>query len=282
MKLSKQQQQQWRDLFSMSQDEVIDFVQDELIKNGYTIVSNDDAGLVAYHGKEPQESVMVVAHADTINTHRAPNVTEKMTLEFIEDENEALAIQLSQQDILNGYKCLGADDRSGIMTILRLLDSWLTPHVVIPRDEEIGCVGSTKMVKNARLKQLYATTYFVLQIDRGRHEGKLNEYVTYGIFLPKPIENEIEKYFELATGSYSDVAELAPELDVPGLNVSASYEYEHTIEETLYLNAFQNNLYAISSIIDGFDYSTRYPYENEFYMGMYLDDDYYGEYTDYI
>jgi len=247
----------FKEILNMSQEEVIDFMRKFLSSRGYVIEGLGEEGLVARY-PEVDKNIAVIAHADTINTHRYVYDGTKYEMETeILDEKY---IKLSDNDIKNGYKCLGADDRAGIMTIVDVVNSGLRPHVIIPTDEEIGCVGSSRLAFSMKFSD---SVYFLLQIDRGNHGGSFNEYVTYDCDIPDIIRDELDTYFTESNGSFSDVAVLAPSLNVPGVNVSASYINEHTVDEKLNIEAYNNNLRAIKKFIADFDYTAKHYYMHE-------------------
>ena len=97
--------------------------------------------------------------------------------------------------------------------------------------------------------QALADSSMLIQIDRGVHEGFWNEMVFYEYdenSIPE-ILTELEKYYTLAEGSYTDVAVLGPEYDKPIVNLSTAYENEHTRNEFINLEAYKEHTEGLLS-----------------------------------
>lgn len=215
-----------------------------LLDKGYRTHSCEN-GIIALSpfGEVPT----LVAHMDTINTHRADEGTYN---DYFNAELKDGFVKLTTGAIKAGIKCLGADDRAGIYTIIKAveeLESEHLPHVIFTTNEEIGCVGSSDMTGNTCsgcIEYLHAMeTNYLVQIDRGRHEDSWQEAVYYDYDEDSSLlSNDIEDSgFVTASGSFTDIGELAPYLQVPAVNISASYEFEHTPQERLNWHMFKTN-----------------------------------------
>lgn len=229
---------------SLTQEEALMELPTILLEKGYRL-HECEAGIIAISpfGKVPT----LVAHLDTINTHRA---NAEVVDAYFDTVLSNGYLKLSTGAQKAGVKCLGADDRAGVYTIIKameLLESEHLPHVIFTTDEEIGCVGSGKMTDNkcsGCIEHLHALdTNVLIQIDRGRHDGSWQEavYYSYNTDSSALEENILDSGFVTAQGSYTDIGELAPYLEVPAVNISASYEYEHTPQERLHWHMFQQN-----------------------------------------
>lgn len=230
---------------SLTQDETKVELTDILIQKGYRVHSCGN-GLIAVSafGKVPT----LVAHMDTINTHRCSDeiFDAYFNCELFEDG----FIKLTSGAKKAGVKCLGADDRAGIYTIIKAMDeleSEHLPHVIFTTDEEVGCVGSSAMTSNTCSGCIeflnMMETNVLIQVDRGRHENSWQEavYYDYDVDSSRLEDDILNAGFVTAHGSYTDIGELAPYLQVPAVNISASYEFEHRPEERLNWHMFKTN-----------------------------------------
>ena len=252
------------DVLTKTQSEMQEWLPEVLADYGYQIKVTDYM-IQAISSEENQPCL--VAHLDTINTKRKnysygsyySNGSTLSTVTSTEKDRtpEVQDILVTERYILlsperkSSIQCLGADDRVGVKTILDILEMGLRPHILFTTDEEVGCVGSRKAVKENVLEGLKMAS-MLIQIDRGVHERSWHEMVTYD-FDPeshKEIFDELRKTYTMATGSYTDVAVLGPHLDKPIVNVSASYRHEHTTDEFINLDAYEYNTQGLIKFIE--------------------------------
>lgn len=245
-------------LLTLSQEELLQELPAYLSERSYSVIETDYYTL----GVSPSEDkqACLVAHLDTINTHRgagsynyatkkwdtAQKATPKAEDLMISEKYITLSPEANPQ-----LACLGADDRCGVKTILDVIEAGKRPHVLFTTDEEIGCVGSNKLIDDEIPLTALADSSMLIQIDRGVHEGSWNEMVFYEYdenSIPEILE-ELEKYYTLANGSYTDVAVLGPVYDKPIVNLSASYQNEHTRSEFINLHAYKNNTEGLISFL---------------------------------
>lgn len=252
------------DVLTKTQSEMQEWLPEVLADYGYQIKVTDYM-IQAISSKENQPCL--VAHLDTINTKRknysygsyystgstlsTVTSTEKDRTPEVQDILVTERYILLSPECKSSIQCLGADDRVGVKTILDILEMGLRPHILFTTDEEVGCVGSRKAVKENALEGLKMAS-MLIQIDRGVHERSWHEMVTYD-FDPeshKEIFDELRKTYTMATGSYTDVAVLGPHLDKPIVNVSASYRHEHTTDEFINLDAYEYNTQGLIKFIE--------------------------------
>lgn len=252
------------DVLTKTQSEMQEWLPEVLADYGYQIKVTDYM-IQAISSEENQPCL--VAHLDTINTKRKnysygsyySNGSTLSTVTSTEKDRtpEVQDILVTERYILlspeckSSIQCLGADDRVGVKTILDILEMGLRPHILFTTDEEVGCVGSRKAVEENVLEGLKMAS-MLIQIDRGVHERSWHEMVTYD-FDPeshKEIFDELRKTYTMATGSYTDVAVLGPHLDKPIVNVSASYQHEHTTDEFINLDAYEYNTQGLIKFIE--------------------------------
>lgn len=125
----------------------------------------------------------------------------------------------------------GFDDKSGLCILMLLLERNYRPHIILTTGEELGAIGSSKLIQDYPFCPFKDVKYLI-QIDR---QGK-QEFVTYDCDNP-----EFDKYissfgWEKREGTFSDISYLAPCWGIAACNVSAAYMNEHTLAETLHVN----------------------------------------------
>ena len=283
----------FKELLTLTQNELGNKLVNWLINDyNYDVI---DYGYVIQGISEQPNAPVLVAHLDTINTHRNANETTysaRLTVEEpvgapkLEDiifyNNIIMLHPLSNPKLA----CLGADDRCGVKTILDILDMGFRPHILFTTDEEVGCQGSKKAVAEKLLEE-FSEASMLIQVDRGVHEGYWNEMVFYNYdkdSIPK-IYDELSKYFKLAKGSYTDVATLGPYLNKPIVNISASYMNEHKRTEFISIPAYDKNLEGLTKFLlwldtqdtSSWEYKTKpIPRTVKTYSGGYGNYGYYG------
>jgi len=208
----------------------------------YETIIEEDGFLYA-----PSENidVMLTAHMDTVHEKKC-----KKIIEVVRNGKKAL---WSPQGI-------GGDDRCGIFMILEILhNTCLRPAIVFCEDEEIGGRGSMKFAnwlnKKADTKEL--NIKFIIELDR----RNANDAVFYdcGNKEFKKYITEITGYKE-AIGSFSDIGNISPELDVASVNLSCGYYLEHTLDHYVIPEEMERTydatilLLTASVNVDKFDY----------------------------
>lgn len=242
-------------LLVKTEQEMINKLPSYMMKKGYDkqIITDYALGFVSPLSNQP----LLVAHLDTINTSRTTNsklvnnITEKEATPTKEDILVTKKYIMLSPEANEDIACLGADDRVGVKTILDIIDMGYLPNVLFTTDEEVGCVGSSRIVRENTFQE-FSDASMLIQIDRGVHEGSWNEMVFYNFDELSNMElfEELEKYYTYATGSYTDIAVLGSYYDKPIVNLSASYKNEHTREEFINLDWYYTNLSSLSLFID--------------------------------
>ena len=283
----------FKELLTLTQNELGNKLVNWLINDyNYDVI---DYGYVIQGISEQPNAPVLVAHLDTINTHRNANETTYSARLSTEEPVGApkLSDIIFHNDIIMLHPlsnpkvaCLGADDRCGVKTILDILDMGFRPHILFTTDEEVGCQGSKKAVAEKLLEE-FSEASMLIQVDRGVHEGYWNEMVFYNYdkdSIPE-IYDELSKYFKLAKGSYTDVATLGPYLNKPIVNISASYMNEHKRTEFISIPAYDKNLEGLTKFLlwldtqdtSSWEYKTKpIPRTVTTYSGGYGNYGYYG------
>ena len=177
---------------------------------------------------------------------------------------------------------LGADDRAGVFSILKIIKSGLRPHVIFTTDEERGGLGANQLTI-MEPKMPFKNLKYIIELDR----RGTNDCVFY-----ECDNDEFTKYIESfgfveAIGSFSDIGELCPAWGIAGVNLSVGYENEHSYSEILCVNPLLSTIQKVKQLltdaanVEVFDYvpskfalnGAYYQWYNSIY-GTNLNDDY--------
>ena len=209
-----------------SQKDLKAYLKRWLKSNGYKPIVED--GYIYAEGSEP---VCVTAHMDTVH----PTLPKAIIIE----KHEGKTIISSPQGI-------GGDDRCGVYMIQRLVEQGFKPTIVFCEDEEIGGVGSNKLLKNLELMDELAKVKFFIELDRAH----ANDLVYY--------DDENEEFHEwcskvtgykLDWGSFSDISHLCPDAKVSGVNISCGYYKAHTLQEYVVWEEMEASIEAAAKML---------------------------------
>lgn len=180
--------------------------------------------------------VMMVAHLDTV--HYA------LPTEIFHDQ---------KKNVIWSPQGIGADDRAGVMGVLKLISPKQMPYILFTTKEEIGGIGALKFLEDFKGKPKPPVN-LVIELDR---RGS-NDAVFYDCYNVDFIEY-IEKFgFVEKDGSFSDISILCPDWGIAGVNLSTGYYNEHTKEEYLNLNELNEIVRKVKNI---FNALPEEPYE---------------------
>ena len=225
-----------------SQKELLNELPTVLTAHNYNVIATDKyiAGIKHTDGQYP----LLLAHLDTINSHHG-SLIKPEDMAYNEALNSLCVAPWANPEVM----CLGADDRAGLTIIAKLLNSKAKFNVLFTTDEEIGCVASDYIVSHKELAGLADYTSCLIQIDRGNHQGSFKECVFYQYDYTKNNDflNKITEYFEVANGTFTDIAVLGEYFNKPSVNVSAGYKNEHTREEYVDINVME---YVYNAVLD--------------------------------
>jgi len=179
---------------------------------------------------------------------------------------------------------MGADDRAGVFSIIKIIEAGFRPHIIFTTDEEIGCVGANELSYHPCP---FEDLRFIIQLDR----RGADDCVFYDCDNP-----EFEKYIEgfgfvTNFGSFTDICELCPRWGMAGVNLSIGYRSEHTTSEVLFVGQMLSTIEKVKKIlsetnIPNFKYiPSKYSYYNYLHHGwdnFYKDEDFmYNDYPMY-
>jgi len=174
--------------------------------------------------------VMLVAHCDTVH-FKAPEM-------IVYDHIKEVAWSP------NG---LGADDRNGVLGIMKLIESGKRPYVLFTGGEESGGIGATNFGRSGiKLDEVK----YMIEIDRcGDHDAVFYEcgnqdFVSY---------IEQMTFFTENMGSFSDISTIMDDFDIAGVNLSSGYYNEHTNREYANFKELKGTLAQIEILLNDAD-----------------------------
>lgn len=139
---------------------------------------------------------------------------------------------------------LGADDRAGIYSIIKILNDGYKPSVLFCADEEKGALGAELLVQDCKFP--IAPINFIIELDR----RGTNDCVFYDCCNEDFISYIEEAGFVESWGSFSDITEICPAWGVAGVNLSIGYEHEHTTSEILRVGPMLDTIKKVEKILD--------------------------------
>lgn len=208
--------------------------------------------------------IMLIAHLDTVHKYQVKDICRSR------DGN----IIMSPQGI-------GGDDRCGVYALVSVYDkSPIKPWLLFTCDEEVGGVGAECFAKDyecLRTPKALRSVKALIEIDR---KGS-NDAVYYSCGN-KDFEQYItSKGFETDYGSYSDISDIAPAMEIAAVNLSSGYYNAHTQHEYINREHLESTIRRVVDIVAdscGPDFP-RYEYVESAYKyygyGKYMLDDYY-------
>ena len=219
-------------LCRMSQKSIKKHLRNELWKHYDEVIDRD--GYLFAKGEVP---ILLVAHMDTVH--------EKLPTFFLYGKNG---------DEVSSPQGIGGDDRCGIYMILEIIKKH-NCSVLFAEDEEIGCVGSKKFVKEDFVKDL--SFNYIIELDRMGSK----DAVFYECDNPE-FEDFItdDGDWELAYGSFTDICTLAPVLGCAAVNFSCGYYKAHSEKEYVVLSEMENNIKKVCKLIERTTETDKFEY----------------------
>lgn len=209
--------------------------------------------------------VLVVAHMDTVFEEKPKRILYKQNADMI----------------FNPDGGLGGDDRCGIYAILQLLEKH-RPYVLFTEDEEIGCIGASKAVKQLDIPDIK----YIIEFDR---RGK-DDCVFYDCGNEKFMDYVESFGFKTNYGTCSDISILGSAWNIASVNLSCGYYNEHTEKEYIIFSQLLKTIERANKMLKKikkapyFDYQEiqyvpryQYDFEDLFYL---LGNDFYNDYRE--
>lgn len=215
------------------------------LKRHYNYVKSSDGFLYA-KGTFP---VLLVAHMDTVH-------------------KDAVQQVIYEGNIISSPQGIGGDDRCGIAMILEILKTY-NCSVLFTEDEEIGCVGATKFVKEYEKGNIdMPRINYIIELDRKGSTDAVFYQCDNPDFTDFILQDE---EWELEYGSYTDIVEISPILGVAAVNFSCGYYNAHTTKEYVNLDEMEASVEKVKKLLarttdnDYFEYiEAKYQY-NKFW-----------------
>lgn len=214
----------FEDICRMSQSQVKTYLT-KYLKSKYNEVTSSD-GFIYANGTFP---VLLVAHMDTVHKESVKQI-----------------VYSDGGDKISSPQGIGGDDRCGIHMIMQIIKDY-NCSVLFTEDEEIGGIGASKFVKALRKKEIeIAKVNYMIELDR---KGE-KDSIFYECDNP-----EFEQFimqdddWQIAYGSYTDIVELEPEIEVAGVNFSCGYYKPHTTDEYVVMSEMKENINKVKKLL---------------------------------
>ena len=184
--------------------------------------------------------IMLVAHLDTV-FHAPPR-------DIYYD---------SQKQVMWSPQGLGADDRAGVFSIIKIIKQGYKPHICFTTDEEVGAHGAMFLVED--LPKPPFEIKYIIELDR---QGA-NDCVFYSCDNEE-FENYVEEFgFVTDWGTFSDISEICPKWKIAGVNLSVGYINEHSIGEVLHTNFMYSTIKKVCKMLDAAAEAPSFEYKED-------------------
>lgn len=221
----------FREILSQTPDTLYNYIIDKLKEFGYNdIVSQKEQLFIATKGTIP---IVLIAHLDTVfDKDRVPR-------------NDILICHDADQGIWWSPHGLGADDKAGIMMILKILENTnLRPHILFTVGEETDARGATAAAELC--KEYFKPISYVVELDRQGYK----ECVFYDCNNPA-FEEYINGFgFETHHGTFTDISIICPEWGIAGVNLSVGYYWEHSYMEHFFEYAWKDTYKKVITMLE--------------------------------
>lgn len=231
----------------MNEDELIETISSEIYRQKRSINIEHDSNYTYIKGDLP---VLLVAHFDTFFDMPLPSMQD------FEVQGDYI---LRTKYAFDSKRNAGFDDRAGIAMIYYIIKHGYLPSVLLCNHEEIGCWGAIEFIKTHSIED--CSFKFLIELDRsGARDAVYYDCANFDFI------NFINEYgFTTSRGSYTDIAVLAPMLQLAAVNLSIGYWREHSEEEMFVANYWYDTARKVCKIledassaeVDVFPYSTE-------------------------
>lgn len=239
-------------------EELVKMEQSQLLKTLLTFLKKNYDNVTAtedYLIAEGDIPIALVAHLDTV----FPDPPENIYYD-------------PRKGVIWSPEGLGADDRAGIFSILKIVKAGYKPHIIFTTEEERGGIGATQLlIKNPKCP--FKELKYMIELDR----AGTCDCVFYDC------ENDLfTEYIESfgfieALGSFSDISILAPYWGIAAVNLSIGYENEHSYREVLHVGPLYRTIKRVIAMLKDADniiepfiyirsYISRFGYNWEDYL----------------
>lgn len=231
-----------KNLTTMNQSQLSKILYKFLKDKGYTNIKKNEFFIMA----EGELPICLIAHMDTV---------------FTQPQHKNNFIYDQEQKILWGVGGSGFDDRAGIAGIIEVLEHGFRPHILFTNYEETGGIGAEELVKRYSKWPFSTSCHALVELDRQGYK----DAVYYRCNNPE-FEIYIESFgFEFAYGSFSDISIIAPAWKIAAVNLSIAYEFEHSPNELLHTDWFDETIEKVEEILSKSKSMKHYKYIQKAY-----------------
>ena len=237
-------------LFKLSQKSLLKVLNDFLNKKYKKVIKTKD--FIFAEGEIP---VMLVAHCDTIFT--------ELPTQIYYDESK---------NVMWSPQGLGADDRAGVYSIIKIIRSGLRPHILFTTNEELGGLGASAFVRKYP-EPIVEGIKYIIELDR----RGTNDCVFYECDNPD-FTTYVESFgFCENWGTFSDISIICPKWKIAGVNLSTGYENEHSQLEMLHISPMLQTINKVIKMLNEAKNASKFEYIESVYA-KYAWADYYNHY----
>ena len=211
--------------------------------------------------------LMLVAHLDTVH-----------------HDNVTMICRSDDGNIIMSPQGIGGDDRCGVYalkTVYKQQPTGKKPWLLFTQDEEIGGIGAKAFADDMPYKKQLKKIKLIIEVDR---KGK-NDAVYYDCDCPELEEYIDSKGYRVASGSYSDICDVAPAVGCSAVNLSSGYYNAHTRYEYINIKHLMRTIDTICEIAGEIDSLPRYEWKEIEYVSKWGNGNYwsvkYGDGWDY-
>ena len=220
-------------------------------------------GYVYYEGAFP---VLLTAHMDTVHKVQCKNI-KYMSLS-------------SGKTSVYDKNGIGGDDRCGVYMTLKLLER-IDCSVLFCEDEEVGSIGAGKFVETPLCESIMGKNKYIVELDRMNDRDAVFYYDDNEEFH----KFITEEFWKEAHGTWSDICELSPALEISSVNLSCGYYKQHTTMEYVILEEMETAIEEVYKLLLRTDINAEpFKYVEKKYQGSSYYDWYsagYGYYDKY-
>ena len=138
---------------------------------------------------------------------------------------------------------IAGDDRCGVYAVMKLFEM-LVVNALFTDQEEKGGIGAWEACEEPRL----ASVPYFIEIDR-RGERQAVFYNCEEADMPEFV-SVVEKYFQIAQGTFSDISILGRHFQVASVNLSAGFYNEHQRSaEYIHIPSLQYTIETVPKLI---------------------------------
>lgn len=244
------------DLYKKTQDELFTFVKEFIEKNApgaFSIEHGKNDMYIAFFPVKFQKPYPVLASHLDVKFGYPPDEVEEDTIDGI--------------TVYRGYRAteqgkvpsvLGADDRNGVWTMLKLIEDGKTQWgYIFSKEEENHRLGARALKASGLLGKYINDIAYFIQVDRRNKSDIVHYQLDELEGYPRSHNNRefVAKLntftgYDVKNGGLTDIIEYCTATKICGINISAGYHNEHTANEYSVIEYVNNLPGTIIKLID--------------------------------